>query len=83
MRLVAHVGSSRRSRSTTVLSSILITAAAVGARVISAVSRAGIWMRRLRRMSVLVMGVIIGRGTLKTDTIILLGGLSLPLRVIR
>jgi len=34
-------------------------------------------------MSVLVMGVIIGRGTLKTDTIIMLGGLSLPLRVIR
>lgn len=62
MRLVAHVGSSRRSRSTTVLSSILMTAAAVGARVISAMSRARIRMRR---------------------TIIMLGGLSLPLKVIR
>lgn len=34
-------------------------------------------------MSVLVMRVIIRRGTLMTDTIIMLGRLSLPLRVIR
>ena len=34
-------------------------------------TRFGVWMRRLRGMRIFVVRVIIGKGTLKTDTIIL------------
>jgi hypothetical protein len=45
-------------------------------------TRTSVGMRRLGRMRILVVGVIIRRGTLETDTFIMLGRRCLPLCVI-
>ena len=46
-------------------------------------TRPRVWMRRLGCMRILVVRVIIRRGTLKTDTFIMLARCSLALCVIR
>lgn len=83
VRLVTHGRRGRRGRRPGSWIGIIIAATAVGARLIRAVSRARVGVGRLGRMSVLVVRVIIRRGALVTDSIIILGGLSLPLSVIR
>jgi hypothetical protein len=62
---------------------IVVAAAAVLARLIRAVAWTRVGMGRLGRMRILVVGVIIRRGTLKTDTFIMLRRGALPSCVIR
>jgi hypothetical protein len=81
--LIAHGRSRRGSRRTSVGLLVIIAATAVLAGLIRAVARTRIGMGRLGCMRTLIVGVIIRRGALKTDTFIMLSRGDLPLCVIR
>lgn len=68
---MAHDGCSGGSRGQITLVGVTVAATAIGTRIVRAMARLGIRMRRLRSMRSLVMWIIIGRGTLETDSIIL------------
>ena len=81
--LIAHCRSSRRCGGAAGRISILIATTAVLAGFICTIAGTRIGMRRLGRMRILIVRVIIRRGTLKTDTFIMLSRGSLPMGVIR
>jgi hypothetical protein len=78
-RLMTHDGGGRRNRGQVRGISIAIATSTIGTRIVRTVTGFGIRMRRLRRMRILVVRVIIRKGALVTDSVILRGSLSMML----